>query len=55
MVVLTFGHNPRFGRKYRRLPAPIPPPYSDQIECLKSLVLDSVASAESKRAYGKGI
>jgi len=37
------------------LPAPIPSTYSDQIERLKSLVLDSVNSPESKRAYGKGI
>ncbi|MEO8130878.1 MAG: tyrosine-type recombinase/integrase [Bryobacteraceae bacterium] len=36
------------------LPA-VASPSSDGIERLKSLVLDSVASAESKRAYGRGI
>jgi integrase len=37
------------------LPAPISFPAPDPLERLKSLVLDSVTSAESKRAYGRGI
>jgi len=37
------------------LPAPIFHPFLDTIERLKALVLDSVNSPESKRAYGKGI
>jgi site-specific recombinase XerD len=37
------------------LPAPIPHPPPDSIERLKALVLDSVNSPESKRAYDRGI
>jgi len=37
------------------LPVPISFPAPDPLERLKSLVLDSVTSPESKRAYGKGI
>ena len=37
------------------LPVPFQHPVSDAIERLKALVLDSVNSPESKRAYGKGI
>lgn len=39
----------------QNLPAPIPNPAPVTIERLKSLLLDSVNSPESKRAYGKGI
>jgi integrase len=39
----------------QNLPAPIASPAPDSIERLKSLVLDSVTSPESKRAYDKAI
>src|SRR5271155_1734603 len=52
MVIPTnVGYN---GKCVETLPAlPSPPP--EAIERLKSLVLDSVHSTESKRAYGRGI
>src|ERR1700688_3100144 len=37
------------------LPVPTSPPAPDPFERLISLVLDSVSSPESKRAYGKGL
>ncbi len=51
MVILLKGYNGCL----ETLPAPISPSAPDDIERLKAIVLDSVNSPESKRAYNQAI